>query len=252
MTAQSLILPSTDGAELRRWAFAAAFVFTAHVAAVGGYFLLAPDEDEGGADIPAVFVDLTPTQSSSPSVADLAPGQEAPDAVQTPKPEEVKPEQIAEPVEKLETQSDATLPSPERKVEEQKPQEEQQAPSVATAPPRAETVGPERQASAPQGSNASRDVLKRWNHLVSARLQQNKRYPAAAAHGEQGTVAFSFVVDAQGKILSQRIVRSSGHPALDEEALAMLKRAQPLPAFLPTMTQPTMEVNTSIGYTVAR
>jgi len=65
-------------------------------------------------------------------------------------------------------------------------------------------------------------------------------------------VAFSFVVDSQGKILSQRVLRSSGYPALDEEAMAMLKRAQPLPAFLPTMTQPTMEVNTSIGYTVAR
>jgi protein TonB len=60
------------------------------------------------------------------------------------------------------------------------------------------------------------------------------------------------VVNAKGHILSQRILRSSGHPALDNEALAMLQRAQPLPAFPPEFTQPTMEVNSSIGYTVSR
>jgi len=250
MTAQSLILPAHDGAELRRWALAAAVAFVVHVGAVAGYMFVAPEEDEGASDTPAVFVDLTPMPSSSPSIADLAPGQEAPDAIQTPKPtEEVKPE-VADPIEKVEAPAEVTLPTPEPKAEEKK-QEEQQAASTAAAPPRAETVGPERPAAAPQGSNASRNALLRWNHLVSARLQQHKRYPAAA-HGEQGTVAFAFVVDAQGKILSQRILRSSGYPALDEEAMAMLKRAQPLPAFLPTMTQPTMEVNSSIGYTVAR
>ena len=148
MTAQSLILPAYDGAELRRWAFAAAFVVTAHVAAVGAYVLLPSDEDEGGSDLPAVFVDLTPIASSSPSLADLPPGQEAPEALPTPKPEEIKPEQVAEPIQKIETPSEVTLPAPETKHEEQKPQE-QQAPSVAAAPPRAEQVGPERPAAAP-------------------------------------------------------------------------------------------------------
>ena len=114
MTAQSLILPAYDGAELRRWAFAAAFVVTAHVAAVGAYVLLPSDEDEGGSDLPAVFVDLTPIASSSPSLADLPPGQEAPEALPTPKPEEIKPEQVAEPIQKIETPSEVTLPAPVR------------------------------------------------------------------------------------------------------------------------------------------
>jgi protein TonB len=251
MTAQSsLILPGTDGAELRRWAFAAAFVVTAHVAAVGAYFLVAPGEDEGASDTPAVFVDLTPMTSSSPTTADLPPGPEAPDAIQTPKPpEEIKPE-VTDPIQKIETPAEVTLPVPEPKAEEQKPQQEQQAPSVAAAPPRADQVGPQRPTTALQGSNASRDATMRWNHLASARLQQNKRYPSGAARGEQGTVVFSFVVNSKGQILSQRIVRSSGHRALDDEALAMIQRAQPLPAFLPGMMQPTMEVNSSIGYTV--
>jgi protein TonB len=249
MTAQSLILPAYDGAEVRRWAYAAAVVVFMHVAAVGAYFYAAPEEDDGMSDTPAVFVDLTPMSASSPSTADLPPGEEAPDALQIPKPpDETKPE-VAEPVQKVETQSDVQLPVPEDKVEEKKPQQEEQAPSVATAPPRADQIGPQRPATAPQGSTMSRNAILRWNHLVSARLQQNKRYPAAA-RGEQGTVTFAFVVTAKGEILSQRIVRSSGFPALDDEAMAMLRRAQPLPAFLPGMTQPTLEVSQSIGYTV--
>jgi protein TonB len=251
MTAQSLILPAEDGAEFKRWALAAAMVFVLHVGAVGAYLYVAPEEDAGVSDTPAVFVDLTPMSASSPSTADLPPGQESPDALQIPKPlDQTKPE-VAEPVQKVEAPSDVTLPTPEDKVDEKKPQEEEQAPSVATAPPRADQVGPQRPATAPQGSTTSRNALIRWNHLVSARLQQNKRYPAAA-RGEQGTVTFAFVVNAKGEILTKRIVRSSGHPALDAEAMAMLQRAQPLPAFLPGMTQPTLEVSQSIGYTVAR
>ena len=263
MTAQALlILPSTDAAELRRWALAAGIVFAVHTGLVAGYVLLSPEEPDGASDSPAVFVDLAPMTSSSPSTADLAPGPETPDAMQAPKPPpQTKPE-VADPIEKIEAPAEVTLPMPEPKTEQQRPKDEpdtqktkfedaqQESPSVRTAPPRAEQQIAPRPASAIQGSNASRDVIVRWNHLVSARLQQNKRYPSGAVRGEQGTVAFNFVVNSKGQILSQRIVRSSGHRARDDEALAMIQRAQPLPAFLPGMTQPTMEVNSSIGYTV--
>ena len=252
MTAQSsLILPAYDGAELRRWALAAGLVFALHTGVVAGYVLLTPDEDDGSSDLPAVFVDLTPMASSSPSLADLPPGPEAPDAIQTPKPpEEIKPE-VADPIQKIETPSEVMLPVPEPKAEEQKPQQEQQAPSVATAPPRAEQVGVERPAAAPQGSNASKEVRKRWERLISARLQQNKRFPSAA-HGVQGTVTFAFVVNSRGVVLSQRIIRSSGNPAIDNEALAMLQRAQPLPAFLPGMPPTDQPLMQTISYSEAR
>ena len=262
MTAQSLLfLPDYDGAELRRWALAGSIVFAAHVGVVAGYVLVSPKEPDGVSDSPAVFVDLAPMAAASPSTADLAPGPEAPDATQAPKPPpQTKPE-VTDPIEKIEAPAEVALPQP--KAEEPKPRDEpdtqktkvedaqQEAPSIRTAPPRAEQQIAARPASAIQGSNASRDATVRWNHLVSVRLQQNKRYPSGAVRGEHGTVAFSFVVNSKGQILSQRIVRSSGHPVLDNEALAMIQRLQPLPTFLPGMIQSTMEVNSSIGYSVA-
>ena len=39
-----------------------------------------------------------------------------------------------------------------------------------------------------------------------------------------------FTMDRQGRVLSAALERSSGHAALDREALALLERAQPLPA----------------------
>ena len=48
-----------------------------------------------------------------------------------------------------------------------------------------------------------------------------------------------FVMDADGKVLSAEIAKSSGRPLLDEEALALIRRAQPLPALpadFPTKT----------------
>jgi protein TonB len=47
--------------------------------------------------------------------------------------------------------------------------------------------------------------------------------------GEQGTATVAFTIDRDGRLVSSRIVQSSGSPQLDEETLAMLMRAQPMP-----------------------
>ena len=40
----------------------------------------------------------------------------------------------------------------------------------------------------------------------------------------------AFSIDREGHVLSSRIVTGSGFPALDEETLALVQRAQPFPA----------------------
>ncbi len=38
-----------------------------------------------------------------------------------------------------------------------------------------------------------------------------------------------FIMDAEGRVTSFEIAKSSGRPVLDAEALALIQRAQPLP-----------------------
>jgi len=80
-------------------------------------------------------------------------------------------------------------------------------------------------------------------------LQQFKRYPSAAqARDEQGIVLLGFSVDRSGRVLTHRIVRSSGYSDLDAEVMAMIERAQPLPAFPASMTQAQLDLTVPIRF----
>ena len=52
----------------------------------------------------------------------------------------------------------------------------------------------------------------------------------ARARNIEGIVKLEFTLDRSGQIVSSRVVQSSGSPLLDEEAMAMIRRAAPLPA----------------------
>jgi TonB family protein len=69
-----------------------------------------------------------------------------------------------------------------------------------------------------------------WKTQIVALLERHKRYPEEAAAKREGGVAqVFFSLDRQGRVLESRIVRSSGSSILDEEALAVLRRAEPFP-----------------------
>jgi periplasmic protein TonB len=71
----------------------------------------------------------------------------------------------------------------------------------------------------------------RWQTALAAHIERFKRYPAKArSSGEQGIATVAFTIDRQGRLLTSRIVQSSGSATLDQETLAMLVRAQPMPA----------------------
>lgn len=101
-------------------------------------------------------------------------------------------------------------------------------PTPDPGPPVKETTAPESKPAppAPQVSTGK----PTWEGLVLGALNKVKRYPRDAHFArQQGVPYIRFVMDRQGKVLSVRIERSSGFRSLDQEALALPKRAQPLP-----------------------
>jgi len=106
------------------------------------------------------------------------------------------------------------------------------SPAAVAAPP-----------TASAGAPPSADAMANFQRLLLARLDRAKRYPPAAMRRRaQGVAYLRFAIDRSGKVLAARIDRSSGHGDLDEEVLALIKRADPLPPFPSEITQEQLEL----------
>jgi periplasmic protein TonB len=147
-------------------------------------------------------------------------------------PERPKPPEEPKQLPKLAPPAPVTAPVPEVVIQTAPP------PPVIAQPPAAAPVAPSVlvPVTAPQGTGEGRDsFLAR----LLAQLNRVKQYPRAARQARiEGVVMLHFVMDAQGKLVSFEIAKSSGRPVLDNEALALIQRAQlpPLPPGFPTDT----------------
>jgi protein TonB len=96
------------------------------------------------------------------------------------------------------------------------------APPVSTARPADTAAAPSASASlAPSVAAAS------WKGELLAHLNRYKRYPTGATGA--GTASVAFAIDRSGAVISARLIASCGDAALDEEAVALLRRASPVP-----------------------
>ncbi len=103
---------------------------------------------------------------------------------------------------------------------------ENTAPPSSAAPPSEAAEAP---TSAASSSRASHEKVT-WQGQVLAQLERFKRYPAEAqSKRQEGTPLLFFSMDRKGHILSARLRKSSGYEQLDQETLALVRRAEPLP-----------------------
>ncbi len=147
-------------------------------------------------------------------------------------PERPKPAEEIKPPQHLAVPTVITAPLPEVVIQTATP-----PPVVAAPPPVAAPVAPPAQAAPQKGAGETRDSFL---GKLLAQLNRFKQYPRAARQAHiEGVVMLHFVMDAQGRVVSFEIAKSSGRPVLDNEALALIQRAQPLPALpadFPTRT----------------
>jgi periplasmic protein TonB len=233
-----------DRGELLRWALSGATVVFLHGAVTAA--MVNWSDDDASEPTAAMVVDLAPFPLAPPeSVTDLPPGPaqvEAEASPQTPV-TEVK-EQVEERPETAQSQElqpelapavnpevalDTSPPKPEQKIELQ--QENQLPAPETTAPPEMPAVETAEVAAAQVQGPPTVDrsnAIPTWRSTVAALLERNKRYPADAKN-DRGIAQIAFSIDRKGRVMSSSIVTTSGSPALDREALEMIRRSQPFP-----------------------
>jgi periplasmic protein TonB len=132
-------------------------------------------------------------------------------------PEQIQTDPTPLPVEKVEEKPE---PLPEQQSEAMLPRQ----PEVPPEPPHEEVP------FVPVRPQQARAELATWRTQIVTILEHNKRYPAdARARGEHGVTRLAFSIDGNGRLLSSRILTSSGSAALDAETLELVRRAQPFP-----------------------
>jgi protein TonB len=146
--------------------------------------------------------------------------------------------------------------SPERPVREARrlPRQRQMKPQAKAtmAPPRSQAA-PVRASAAPAPGIASASSLSpaKWRGALVAHLNRTKRYPPEARmRREEGVVRLSFSIDRSGRVIGFRVAGSSGSPALDREALAMIQRASPLPAPPPEVAGGRIDLTVPVHFNV--
>jgi len=87
-------------------------------------------------------------------------------------------------------------------------------------------------------------TLRRW-------LEKHKTYPKSAKRRrQQGMVILAFSITRAGQIPEYRIKKGSGFKSLDDETVAMLKRAQPLPSFPKDMKGDILKIALPIQFSL--
>jgi periplasmic protein TonB len=146
---------------------------------------------------------------------------------------------------------DVAVEPKQQEVAKLQPQEPR-TPAPTTSAPQAI---PEQSAAVPAAPMQGRltptpsNAVPTWKTHILALLERNKRYPEAAhSRHQQGVAQVFFSIDRQGRVLNSRVVRSSGASALDDEALALLRRAEPFPPPPPELPGPRVDLTVPIRF----
>lgn len=229
-----------------RWVTSLLVVLCAYSAALAWWLM--PEQNTGANTPPpaAMVVELAPVPVAPASQPDMPPGPQQTEAIPPPEPEsqpepepeippappEIKPEvavkQKPKPVPEVQ-------PAPKEPLPPEAPEElppEDQPSAMASAPP--DAAQEDLDAAAPdQGVSVSAfnaTAIPSWQNSLMLKLNEAKRYPTRARRYRQEGVAYlRFTMDREGNVLAKSIEQSAGHSLLDEETLALIERAQPLP-----------------------
>lgn len=100
---------------------------------------------------------------------------------------------------------------------------------------------------------SGRHLATNYAGKVRRKVLRKQRYPKQSLRRrEKGTATIRFRVSANGRMSGLALVRSSGKPRLDKEALAMARRAAPFPAFPQGMSRAPRTITLPIRFVPRR
>jgi periplasmic protein TonB len=245
-TTESCVMSDADDPEgifKSGWGLAAVVVVAIHAGCVAvALRIMAPDDVEVVTGAMAIEIGV---EWTSPPIEriDLPPGPEADASAASPAVVEQKavveqtdlpkavPTETDDP-DRLVTPADVKKPNDD----DPKMTTAQAIPSVesveseATTAPSAESAaeGPRSLSPATGPGESMRRERLTWQRELAAHLGKHKRYPNDRA-SQSVEIVLGFALYRTGRVLSVAVVRGSGDRSFDDAALAMMRRADPVP-----------------------
>ena len=254
MTITADDLEPPDRAGIIRWTVCLLIVLALH----GGLLLVAmlrqvPIEPIGMPPA-AVMIDLAPLPAISAPSAQTPPPEPEQQPLPLPEPElpKFEPSPAPHPPVALPAPQ-PPKPKPQRIERPPVPQREPVSVPPTSAPGATVPTPPGPTASSSQTVSSAPSTRATWQAQLVAWLEKYKRYPRLAQEQRQQGVAYlRFTIDREGKVISSRINKSSGFELLDDEVLALIQRAQPVPSPPPEVAGDRIELLVPVAFSLRR
>ena len=123
-----------------------------------------------------------------------------------------------------------STPPRQRETTQREERATRPAERIADAPPRRPATEQRRASTAGRAGGATAGAEAGFARRLLAHVERHKRYPPAAARQRiTGATRLSITINRSGGLSGARITARSGHAILDDEALAVARRAAPYP-----------------------
>jgi len=232
-----------NGNSSRLWVTAAACAVALHAACIALALARSAAENDNALGAPAIEVGLE-LLATRTDPTDLPPGPDSEATVASaPAVEQNVVEEETELPKEQPTETEdpdrAVAPKDNRTPNERDPKPQpveafasmQSAAAEVRATPGMENATISTRSTAPaQGTGQSNELARvTWQKRLIAHLDKHKRYPSDRSM-KGAEMVIGIVLDRMGRVLSTSIITGSGDTSFDDAALAMMRRADPVPA----------------------